>query len=256
MKSKPIHSLLTTFSLPLAPADIPAFRGAVAEAAGWEQDLFHNHAQTQVVPVDEGQEEASEGPEAVKTAKQRSQLKASYHYRYPLIQYRVIDGKAAIFALGEGAQALRRWLLTKGSSLKMGGRDYPLLIEGMKEAVHDIRMLPEPRGYRLLDYQPFHQENYRKWREAENLHQRIDLLQQVLQRQITAMAASLERPLPEPPEVHLMLIKKVRTIKLHGNSLLAFNLLYKAHVDLPPGLALGRGVSHGFGVQMPTRSSL
>ena len=45
----------------------------------------------------------------------------------------------------------------------------------------------------------------------------------------------------------------MKKVRLHGNSMIAFNITYDANVLLPSGIALGRGVSTGFGWQAPAR---
>ena len=45
----------------------------------------------------------------------------------------------------------------------------------------------------------------------------------------------------------------MKKVRLHGNPMIAFNITYDANVLLPSGIALGRGVSTGFGWQVPAR---
>ena len=48
----------------------------------------------------------------------------------------------------------------------------------------------------------------------------------------------------------------MKKVRLHGNSMIAFNITYDANVLLPSGIALGRGVSTGFGWQAPARAGV
>lgn len=228
--------------------------GAVTKAAGWENDLFHNHAGNQLrvgpaperVPAGHGQ---AEQPQSLLLSHQQ------YHYRYPLIQYRVIEGKAALLGFNEGADALRSWLLQGKRSISIAGSASTLEIRGMEEHSHRLRMLPHWKYYRLMDYQPFHAENYKKWQAAEDLGARIQLLQQCLTGQLLSVATGLDWRIPERLEVRPMHIRSTREVRTHKSSRLAFNLIYKCNLDLPAGIAVGRAVSHGFGVQVPTRAS-
>lgn len=268
MKSKNINTLKVQFSLPLRPQQIPQWRGAVAESAGWKNDLFHNHnnngkvylnkekalvqSPALVMLVPNGYQTIPE-PVHAQAISSRVSPSSGLLYRYPLIHYRVIKGRAAIFGLSEGAEAIRHWLLKHSGTLQMGGRDYDLYIDGMKEQPHELRMLPYMQGYRLMDYVPLNQENYRIWQKAQNYHARIDLLERMLTGHIISFANAAAWRIPERFKVEIMLVNDTRSIKLHGVSRLAFNLIYKTNIDLAPGIALGRGISHGFGTQMPTR---
>lgn len=250
-----IPSLQVHFSLPLTPHEIPAFRGAIAEAAGWDQDLFHNHDNAHVVPV-ERYMEAAEAGEAVLQKVIKGELKDRYHYRYPLIQYRVDKNKASIYAIGAGVPALQQWLMQKGPTLTMKGKQSPLLIQGMQEGMHSLQMLPEMKGYRLMDYLPFNDDNYQKWRQRDTLIEGLTIVEKSLTGHILGFAERMGYRLPERLEVRLMNISRTKPVRTYGSSRMAFNLLFKANIDLPPGMALGRGVSHGFGVVMPTRGKL
>lgn len=59
--------------------------------------------------------------------------------------------------------------------------------------------------------------------------------------------------LPERLEVNLHEIQFMKKVRLYGNPMIAFNITYDANVLLPSGIALGRGVSTGFGWQVPAR---
>ncbi|MEM7659705.1 MAG: CRISPR-associated endonuclease Cas6 [Bacteroidota bacterium] len=241
----PISTLYTQFSLPLRPGQIPAFRGAVAEAAGWEQDLFHNHARTEVVPAPQP---VAEGPSTEPEEAPPVTLKDQFVYRYPRIQYRVRDGKAVIWAIGEGVPALRRWLMEKEDQILIGGRKRPLLIEQLREGSHQLRLLPKKRLYRLMDYQPFNGENYREWQQAEHLIARIQLIERILTGNLLNIAKVAGVFVEERIEAQLMNLRDTKTVRTHGTQRLAFNLIFQTNLDLPPSVALGRAVSHGFGV--------
>ncbi len=235
----PIHTLSLRFSLPLRPGQIPLFRGAVAEAAGWQEDLFHNHAPVmwEPLPPENGQVVVAE------TVRQADRL----IYRYPLVQYRVEDGYAGLFGLNAGAEAMRAWLLGQRGPLRMGGRDYPLMIDQMQER-QQVLELGEWRHYRLMDYQPFHQENYRKWQSIGTLQERMDLLRSTLVGHVLGFATAMEERLPGRLELELETLRSMRTVRVHNTERLAFNVLFRCNLSLPDGIGLGKAVSHGFGV--------
>lgn len=242
-----IHTLSITFSLPLIPSDLPKFRGAVADSAGWEEDLFHNHAPVQVVPQ-AVEVTAGDEPQPV----EKATLKDSFVYRYPLIHYRVKDGKASIFAINEGVKAVRKWLFQQDGQLRMGGQMLPLLVDDMRERRHDLKMIKGRRYYRLLDYLPLNNENYHRWQEASNYLERVQILQDCLTGHLLGFATAMECRLPERLEVDLMLLRDMRQVILHGKPRLAFHLVMKTNLVLPAEIALGKGISHGYGRLLPT----
>lgn len=236
----PIYTLSLRFSLPLRPGQIPLFRGAIAEAAGWQEDLFHNHGPVvwEPHPSDNGHVVVAE------TVRQADRL----IYRYPLVQYRVEDGCAGLFGLNAGAEAIRSWLLGQRGPLRMGGCDYPLMIDEMQERQQQLRMGTGWHSYRLMDYQPFHQDNYRKWQSMERLEDRMQLLQNTLTGHVLGFASAMGQRLPERLELELVTLRSMRTVRTHGTERLGFNLLFRCNLELPDGIGLGKAVSHGFGV--------
>lgn len=74
MTSTNLRLLTVAFDAPIHTWELPAFRGAVAEKAGYEHDLFHNHNN------DTG----------------------GYHYRFLLIQYTQGHGHPMLVCLNEG----------------------------------------------------------------------------------------------------------------------------------------------------------
>lgn len=61
---KQLRLISVTFDTEIAPYETPAFRGAVIEKVGYEREHYHNH---------------NNDPEA----------DIRYHYRYPLVQYKL-----------------------------------------------------------------------------------------------------------------------------------------------------------------------
>ncbi len=215
--------------------------GAVAESAGWANTLWHNHAAAEDEPWETG--EAGTG----------RTLADGYVYRYPLIQFRVIDGQAALFGIGEGVDHIKQWLAVAPPVITMGPHTYPLLVMGMYEDLHPLRLTEQWHMYRLMDYVPFHTENYRRWRDADNYSERIELLENVLAGHLLGFCSAMDYRLPARLEARLLLVREMRTVRVHGVAHLGFNLVYKTNLDLPAAMALGKSIAFGYGLQMPVK---
>jgi hypothetical protein len=225
-----IKTIWLQFDIPLSPHNIHLWRGAVAEAAGWGQNLFHNHR------------------------KDSAQNHKTYYYRYPAIHYRVWKRKAAIFGIGEGTEALKDWIQKTRPSVRIGNHHHALRVIDRNEEVHTLQMCSELRVYRLMDWMALHKENYKKWLQAETLVERILLLERVLAGQVLGFARAMEFELPDHLEVSIFNLNRTRSVVYKGEKQLAFNLLFKANIELPQKMAIGRSISHGFGVLHPVKS--
>lgn len=211
-------------SIPLFPRHIPLFRGGVLESAGAVNDLFHNHT-----------------PGG-----------ANLH-RPALIQYRVARGRACLWGMGEGALALERWWLSAPGALRFGGQSYPLHAAEVRRENAALGMTEagQWKYYRLHDYLALNAENYRRWLDNPRLGYRAELLENTLAAHLLGFCQAAGWRLPERLEVQLVDIRKRAKTRYHGVELMAFELAYRCNLLLPEGVALGKAVSHGFGVQWP-----
>lgn len=226
----PISSLFISFNLPIYPRQIQNWRGAFIEMAGWEDELFHNHA--------------------------NSQAGNGYHYRYPLVQYRMQKGKAAIFAINEGVVAVQKVLAQNDWVLNWQKEKVDLQIEDLRMNEHYLRTTTDLKKYKLFKWLALNQQNFEKWQACDGLKERVDLLEQILGSNLVSLCKGLNWRPDVRIEVKIEEIRNSRPIKLHSTSLLAFDIIYKTNVLLPAGIAIGKGVSHGFGWQVPHRKRI
>ena len=221
--SKPIRILHTSFNLPIHPREIKQWRGAFIEMAGWENDLFHNH----VTPD-------------------------TFHYRYPLIQYRIHRDQAALYTINEGVEAFQKVLASTDWKIHWEGSQRSMLIDELKMDECTLQMLPEPKTYTLHKYLPFNQDNYQRWQATSGMIDRITILEEVLVGHILCLATAMDYQLPERLEVKLQNIQNMRCLHYKA-PMLAFDLEFTANILLPFGVGLGKSVSHGYGQCRPQR---
>ena len=218
-----IKTLTLIFDIPLLPHQLPMWRGAIAEHAGWQEEAFHNHA---------GEKE-------------------KLHYRYPSVQYRSIDGKAALFAVGDGVEAVQNMLLASDGVLRMGKWSYRLLIQNFKHSDYPLSMSNEVKPYFLKNWLALNDHNFKEWDNMSSLVERTQKLEQILASNIIAFAKEIHWQLPQRLEVTLLQIRSTHTVKHKGIPMVAFDVSFSANIDLPEGLGLGKACSHGFGVVQP-----
>jgi hypothetical protein len=245
----PLSTLQLQFSLPLHHADIPSFRGAFAALAGRENHVFHNHDNSR---------------------------QGELLHRYPLVQYRVHDGNAAIFAINEGVAALEK-MEKEGvfRQFAMNGHPMPLeVVSRNKERGSGPQILPlaEQHRYRIYHYIPFTPENYTTYKSHFALTTKVEMLEGLLRNHIIAMLRGVVVESGElkvkseseatnspgstfnaPLEITVNDIDRVKKVNVLGQNMMAFDLVFSANANLPEGIAIGRTVAFGFGVVIGMR---
>lgn len=226
-----IHTLSLTFDMPLRHHELPRFRGAMAQIAGWEQDLFHNH--------------------------DNSAAPGAYMHRYPLVQYRVHQGQAGVFGINGGARALEELLESRRTEgFFLNGQPRPLECARIQR---NPRFEPEvvaadlPFSYRIYRYLPFGDRRIQDYHRAADMHAKIDLLARLLRNHIVAFAHGVGWDLPEERKVEVGIADfgAARKLQVKEQPVMAFDLEFRSNARLPEGLGLGRKTAFGFGTTVP-----
>lgn len=220
-----IRQLQLSFNLPLHPKDITRWRGAWAELAGIEQhDLFHNH----------------------KSASQ-------YHYRYPLVQYRVRRNQAALLAFNDGVQSVQQVLAQQDWQINWKGEPFKLSIENLQMHEPRLHFLDEPELYRIHYWLPFNQDNYKRWHSSGGLQSQVELLNRILVGQLLCFFTGMHWQLPQRLEAEIVHIHRSGKIEVHGTKRPAIDVVFRCNVRLPIGIGIGKAVAFGFGQTYPLR---
>ncbi len=215
----PIHILNIELDIPMRRNEIRYLRGAIAERAGWGQDLFHNHRDGQA---------------------------RQYHYRYPLVQYQHRHGRTALLGLNAGAEAIRRLLDPAAMTFCT---DLPVL--QWREEHRPINLTERPLRYALTQWLALNAENYRRWdaMRADPAAQQAEL-ERILTAHLLAFAEGVGYDVPRPRGLWVRLDRAdaPRQARYHDTKLLSFDIAFQANIDLPDGPGIGKSASHGFGL--------
>ncbi len=226
-----VRSLLLRFAQPLAAVELPAFRGAIAATVDAEAVLFHQHL-----------------PDG------------SLRYAYPLIQYRVVGGQAALFCVQEGVEAAQLLLQRPAWDLTLGGQLLTLTLADVRVRQHRLLLLPadEPPTlrYRLRQWLPFNADTYAAWQAEPGLAGQYALLERLLVGHVLAFASGVNWYVPGPVRVALTAVREMRGVVVKGVRRVAFDVELVTNVVLPDHIGLGRHVSLGFGVLERARPAL
>jgi hypothetical protein len=213
----PLHQTIIRFpEIQLATRDAHKLRGHFGTLFQKHSPLLHNHLET--------------GENA---------------YRYPMVQYKVIDGVPMLVGLNEGADLLIG-LFLKIKELKIGERTYPVLQKNIESKTLNIGLCEDLHAYRFQTlWMALSQRNY-----AEYMTEAAEQQPRHLKAILTGNILSLYKSMNYRAETNIMVNLKItaeRETKFKNNAMLAFEGIFVANVLLPEYIGLGKSVARGFG---------
>ncbi|GAB6094234.1 CRISPR-associated endonuclease Cas6 [Desulfatiferula olefinivorans] len=170
-------------------------------------------------------------------------------YRYPLVQFKVIDRAPSIVCITEKAVAVFHDLFMNLDAISIDGTIIPVFEKDLK--IEDV-----PFGYSneafVYEFQSpwigLNQKNYLSYEDAKDDGERKTLLKRILTGNLLSMSKSLEYRLAPEQTIHTDLTVKSGPVQLKGKTLLGFRGVIKTNFMIPDHLGLGKSVSRGFGV--------
>lgn len=167
-------------------------------------------------------------------------------YRYPLIQYKVVNGTPMLLGIGEGAPLLLK-LFLEVNELKIADTIYPLEHKHLKCDEVEIGYSEQLHEYRFETlWMALNQRNFDRYHNTPAEEQNA-FLERQLQNHILAIFKGLNIWLQ--PHERIMVKAKLTThrTQFKDKKMLAFGGTFVANVHLPPYIGIGKSVSRGFG---------
>jgi hypothetical protein len=220
---KRIKFISVMFNIPVRNEELPGFRGAVIETTKFSNDLFHNHRDDKVI------------------------------YRYPLVQYKKIRGKAALFCLEEGTEAIYDFFSNTDWSMRVVDRNEEIRVERLKAGQFNAGVWDSRFFYRMTNWLPLNQENYQKYHQSVYLSEKTAILERVLTGNILTFLEGVGIESEKKVEAAITRIAREKVLYYRGQLMQSYDLHFSANVSLPAYVSLGKGASIGYGVVLPEK---
>ncbi len=165
-------------------------------------------------------------------------------YRYPMVQYKMINRTPTVIGINEGAEVLKE-IYDEYDKIKLNGNEYEIVERGITYKKEDFGISDKLIKYDFVTHWfALNQENYKKYLILDK-EQQYDLLNRNLIGNILSMSKSLNYQVPEMIKCHTEL--QERSSSLKGNEIIAFRGSFVTNFQIPDYLGLGKSVSRGFG---------
>jgi len=167
-------------------------------------------------------------------------------YRYPVVQYKVIDGKPLLIGIKGGVESLWK-VFDDMSELNLDDNTHEIFDKkSLLKQVH-IGVLDRQLSYSFLTpWLALNEKNYEKYQKLGTWAKKKELLESILIGNIISMSKSLGYTVPEPIKSNIISLKEVQT-KLKGTPMLGFVGTFSVNFSIPDYWGIGKSVSRGFG---------
>lgn len=214
-----IRTIIIKLSTEITQNEIPMFRGAINAALEENHSvLFHNHTED------------------------------GLRFAYPLIQYKRINGRAAIVCLGEGSSAVSEFFEKDSLSLQIGRRHVVCEVDEVVAKSYDISITDNLKTFRIRKWLPFNSDNYEAYKNANGIVEKCQILERIMTGNILSLAKGLGIEIESQLNVKIEDVIDCGTTTFKGVKMMSFDMDFLTNFNIPDFLGVGKGVSHGFGV--------
>jgi Cas6b N-terminal domain len=216
-----------SFGTTLHPGNLTAFRAAMSDCAGRQHELLHHH---------DNSTEANH-----------------LHWQYPLVQYRMQQGRVAINGINAGADLIRQHLLpTLPEQVVCAGQTLDLRRYMVQRTQVPLAITDHEQTFGVFGWIALNQENYRLWQaQATNPVAQLQVLSQALTGHLRAQAEGLQLPWAKLIQAEVLEVHDTKKVQWHGNDLVRFDVIAQSAYAPPNGLSVGRMSAYGYGEIMP-----
>lgn len=216
---KRIRLITIRFDAEIAAFEIPAFRAAIAEKAGFENTLFHNH-----------------------------HADGSVLYRYPSIQYKRMGVNPAIICIEDGVDEIHHFFQNRSWDILLGNREVKLKVSSLNMNQVVMQVWEKTFDYTIRNWLPLSQENYKEFIKIDDNNEQKRFLEKKLVGNIISMAKGIKWDIDKEIKLKITELGQPKMLPYKKIKLLGFDARFKSNVFLPNWIGLGKGVSIGMGI--------
>lgn len=168
-------------------------------------------------------------------------------YRYPLIQYKIIDKAPMLIGIEEGAELLPQ-LFLKIKELDIDGEIFPVKAKNVETGKETVGFSTELRQYEFQTlWMALNQNNHQKYIQLKSKEEKDALLNRLIIGNILGFYSNIKLQLAPEERLFAKVDVKEKVTKFKGNEMMAFSGSFVVNALLPKDIGIGKSVSRGFG---------
>lgn len=168
-------------------------------------------------------------------------------YRYPLIQFKLIDKIPCIVAITEPAVSVFLEIFMNMDKVVIDDVTIPIFEKDLKLDDVEFGFSNDTFMYEFVSpWIGLNQKNYQQY-ESSTFSGKDEILKKTFIGNILSMAKYLDCWLKKNQQISVELQVKEKNINLKRKSMLGFTGIFKTNFIIPDDLGIGKSVSRGFG---------
>ena len=217
---KYIRTLTVVTDAEIRQSEVSLFRGAVIHSLGEHPNVyFHNH-------LDDDK----------------------FRSAYPLIQYKRLEGKAAIVCVEDGVDIIGQFLTEVDGTLTIGDRQVTCNTGRIQPARILVQTWEEMFNYHISRWLPLNSQNYQRYKGIEGVVEKVSFLENILKANLLSMLKGLDIHLEKELILKITEIGDSYLIYNKGVKMMAFNADFKCNLSIPNNIGIGKNASIGCGI--------
>lgn len=175
-----------------------------------------------------------------------------FRYKYPSIQYKVIDNIPMLLGVGEGADLLPK-LFLKIKELDIDGKKYGVTSKNIELQNEEVGYSNTLNEYTFVTlWMALNQKNHPKYQGLKNETAKHEMLNAILVSHILSFFRNTGVELSPSERLLAKTDLKEKSTLFKENKMVAFTGTFIVNAKLPTEIGLGKSVSRGFGTIIPS----
>jgi hypothetical protein len=171
----------------------------------------------------------------------------TFSYKYPQIQYRIIQSHPALIAFGEGFEVLKKIFFNLDEMI-IQEKIYHLQEKEISVTEEQFGQIVQAERYQFLSpWMALNEDNYAKYLPLNELEQQI-MLKKIIIGNIITLAKGMNYTIPEPHKLQCEGYFRPTQIHFKKMMMQCFYGDFMVNFQIPDLLGLGKQVARGFGV--------
>ena len=172
----------------------------------------------------------------------------TFRYSYPFIQYKRLNGKAAVVCVEEAVDMIGMFLTEANGVLTIGEREVEWHTSRIQPARLLVQTWENTFNYHISRWLPLNSKNYQLYQNTEGVIERVTLLENILKGNLLSMLKGLGIRLEQELLVKITQLSDPYLLYNKGVGMTAFNADFTCNLTIPNNLGVGKNASIGYGV--------